>query len=91
MVRRAVDSLAANFPETDDISQPLLTDVAPKDELGYYLKTHGMTLREGDLVAFRDAPDFSLWEGLTTTPTRFSALGVITFSETGLPGVARQG
>jgi hypothetical protein len=89
-VRRAVDHLAAEFPEARALSEPLLTDAASRDSEGPFLKTHGMILREGDLVALREAPEQMIWEGLTTTPTRHSALGVLTFDTSAVPYIARQ-
>lgn len=92
------DAIKKSLQKIPNIGQPLLSKIEPlinapqaqHDSDGWQYTIHGVTLREGDVVAWRFYPAAYSWEAFSDSPGHYSHVGMVAFSEAGEPLVVDQ-
>ncbi len=85
-VSKAVQTLLPEYPEAVRVAEPLLTPPKGKhDGKGFHYTLHNITVREGDVVAWRFYPAAYSWEAFSDSTGRYSHVGIVSFSPEGEP------
>ncbi len=88
---KSVRELAQKHPEALEMATPLLSPPrADSDSQGQHFTLYNVTVREGDIVAWRFYPAAYSWEAFSESAARFSHIGIVSFSPSGEPLVYDQ-